>query len=47
MVRQTKTKDDDICANNDRAHAGGEELANSAQHHDHADGDVRQTTVRC
>lgn len=43
----TKTKYDGVCAQNDGAPSAGEaeEVANTAKHHEHADGNVDNAAV--
>lgn len=43
--KHTSTKDHHIDTNDNGAHGNGEELANTAQHHNHADRDVHEATV--
>ena len=45
QVHLTETKDNHICTNDDGAHGRREELGDTAQNHNHANGDVDKSTA--
>lgn len=45
VCKHTKTKDNHVGTNDDGAQGRREELADTAQHHNHTHGDVDETTV--
>ena len=45
ITRLTETEDNHVCADDDGAHGGREELADTAEHHDHTDRDVDEAAV--
>jgi hypothetical protein len=44
-AKHTKTEDDHIDAQDDRAPGCGEEVADTSQHHEHTHGDIDKTTA--
>lgn len=42
VIELTQTKDNHVCADDDGAHGGREELADTTQHHDHTHRDVNE-----
>lgn len=45
ITRLTETENNHVCADDDGAHGGREELADTAEHHDHTDRDVDEAAV--